>query len=409
MKSFPIAAILGLSLAVAACAARPARAESPGDIANPQAARRSFVADNADVLDATTERKLDDLINGVKSRTGAEIAVVTVKNLGGRSVEDFANQLLVSWKIGAKSKDNGVVLLAAIKERKIRIDAGFGAEADITDGQAGEIIRSVISPRFKAGDFNGGLYNGTLSIAKKLDTSLANSSPLAPSAPTNSSRGTSDSPFGVPDSSSLETPFERPQPNYDNYPASGGGLGGPLLLLIVLGGGGLLSWVWFSSRPPKCPKCKTAMALVPENEEDAFLTDIQQLEESLGGREWNVWRCPKDGYQEIMRHDKWLSSVSDCPRCGNRTATSTTQTLRYATQFHTGLEQTTHICHNPACRYSWTTQRVIARDVPVVIVSGGGGSSRSGGGGFGGSSGGSSGGGSFGGGSGGGGGATGSW
>ena len=78
------------------------------------------------------------------------------------------------------------------------------------------------------------------------------------------------------------------------------------------------------------------MNLVPESEEDAFLSDIQQLEESLGGREWNVWRCPQDGYQEIMKHDKWLSAVSNCQRCGNRTATSTTQTLRYATQFHTG-------------------------------------------------------------------------
>ena len=402
---FPVV-LLGASLGVAAGRALPARAESPDDIPNPQVARRSFVADNANVLDDATERKLDDLIKGVKSRTGAEIAVVTVRDLGGAKVQDFANQLFVKWGIGRKSVDDGVLLLAAIQDRKVWIEVGYGAESQLTDGQAGQIYRSIITPRFKAGDFNGGLYNGTLAIAQKLDSSLANLKPALPSNNTNPSTS-SDSPFSLPDSSSSQTPFENAQPSGD-YPSgggSGGGSGAPLILLLALGGGGALSWMWFSSRPPKCPKCKTAMNLVPESEEDAFLTDIQQLEESLGGREWNVWRCPQDNYQEIMKHDKWLSAVSDCPRCGNRTATSTTRTLRYATQFHTGLEQTTSICHNPSCRHQWTTERTIPRDVPVVVSSGGSSHSRS----SGGSSRSSSGGGSFGGGSSGGGGAGGSW
>lgn len=403
MQPIPIAVTLSLSLAVAAVGTRPARAESPESIPNPQAARRSWVADNANVLDDSTERKLDNLINGVKSRTGAEIAVVTVRNLGGMKVQDFANSLFNLWKIGDKKTDNGVLLLAAISERKLRLEVGDGA--GLSDGQVLAISRSVITPRFKQGDYNGGLYNGTLAIAKRLDPSLANVKPSEPSSP----RGSSDSPFSVPDNSSSRTPLERPQPSSDNYP-SGGNSGAPLLLIALMSGGGILTWIWFSSRPPRCPNCKTGMSLVPENEEDAFLTDIQQLEESLGGREWNVWRCPRDGYQEIMRHDKWLSAVSDCPQCGNRTATSITQTLSYANQFQSGLEQTNYVCHNPACRHQWATQRIIPRDVPVVIVSGGGGST---GGGFGGGSSGasdsSSGGGSFGGGYSSGGGGTDSW
>ena len=392
MKPIPVA-ILAVSLGVAACGARPARAESPDDIPNPQIARRSFVADNANVLDDATKRKLDDLIGGLKQRTGAEIAVVTVRDLGGATVEDFANQLFNLWGIGGKSQENGVLLLLSIGDRRQRTEIGDGAGALITDSASAQITRSFITPRLKAGDYNAALYDGTFAIAQKLDSSLANSKPASssnntrPSAPSTAS----DSPFSLPDSSSPQTPLENPPPSYESYPSNGGGgSSAPLILLLALGGGGALTWVWFSSRPPKCPKCKTAMSLVPENEEDAFLTDIQQLEESLGGREWNVWRCPKDGYQEIMKHDKWLSAVSNCPRCGNRTATSTTQTLRYATQFHTGLEQTTYICHNPACRHQWTTQRVIPRDVPVVIVSGGGsgrsssGGSSSGGGSFGG-------------------------
>ena len=166
------------------------------------------------------KRKLDDLIGGLKQRTGAEIAVVTVRNLGGATVEDFANQLFVKWGVGQKSKDDGVLLLAAIQDRKLRIEVGDGAEADITDGQTVQIIRSVISPRFKAGDYNGGLYNGTLAVAQKLDPSLAAAQPVAPtnnSVPgsiPDSPRGSSDSPFSLPNSSAPQTPFENPQPSY---------------------------------------------------------------------------------------------------------------------------------------------------------------------------------------------------
>ena len=402
MKSLFVMAILALGLGVAPSA----RAESPADVPNPQAARRSWVADNADVLDAQTERKLDDLINVVKQKTGAEIAVVTVRNLGGYSVEDFANALFNRWGVGRKSDDDGVLILAAIADRKLRIEIGDGAESTITDGQAGQIIREIIAPRFKAGDFDGGLYNGTLAVARKFDPALPQTSPQtqpksgSPRAPFNN-----DSPFRVPADDAATAPDDySATPGFGASPRPGSGGGLPLGWLVI-GGGVLLIGAFLvvrGARPPKCPRCNSEMALVPENEEDAFLTDIQQLEESMGGREWNVWRCPQDNYQTILSHDKWFSGISNCPRCGNHTATSQTQTLRYATQFHSGLEQITHICHNPHCRNHWTTQRTIPRVTPVVISGGGSGSRRS-------SSSRSSGGGSFGGGHSSGGGASGGW
>ena len=371
--------------AVALCLLAPsARAESPADVPNPQKARRSFVADNAEVLDAQTERKLDDLIGGVKRKTGAEIAVVTVRNLGGYSVEDFANLLFNRWGVGRKSDDDGVLILAAISDHKLRIEVGDGAEATITDGQAGQIIREIITPRFKAGDFDGGLYNGTLAVARKFDSTLQQTTPkstpktLPKTQPKSKSPGvpaTNNSPFGVPANDAPDDYSAAPNFGASPDSSSGSGSGGGLPLgWLVIGGGALLAGAFLvvrGARPPKCPRCNSEMALVPEGEEDAFLTDIQQLEESMGGREWNVWRCPQDGYQTILSHDKWFSSISDCPRCGNHTATSQTQTLQYATEFSNGLEQTTHICHNPHCRNSWTTQRIIPRVQPVVIVSSG--------------------------------------
>lgn len=385
MKPIPIIAFLSASLAVAAGSALPARAESPNDIPNPRVTKRSWVADNANVLSDATERKINDLLTPLYRKTGAEIAVVTVNSLDGMPIEDFSIDLFKRWKIGKKGKDNGMLILAAIKDRRMRIEVDYGWESQITDAQAKEITSTIIKPAFKRGDYNGGLYEGTYAVARRIDPSLpARSSGSV--APNPSSKGSgkksSNSPFGVPDDSPAQIPNQAPSYNSPDYsqPNSGGSAGGLLLMLLVLGGGGALTVVYLGSRPPRCPKCKTGMELVPENQEDPYLTDVQKLEESLGGREWNAWRCPRDGYIGIMSHDKWLSSVATCQRCQNRTATSTTQVLQYATEFHSGLEQTTSICHNPACHYSSTSERTIPRVMPVVIVTSGGNSGGFGGG-----------------------------
>ena len=385
-----------------------ARAESPDDIANPRAARRSWVADNAHVLNSQTVSRLDDLIVSLERETGDEISVVTVSNLGGLSVEEFANRLFNRWGIGKTNRNNGVLLLAAIDDRKMRIEVGDGLEAKLSDARAGYIIRSVIAPRFKAGDYDGGVLDGTRAIANRLENSFsapaatksapakigANSAPAkaktspksktAPKAKT-PVKGAPKAkppakvvPFQAPVSSG--SPFEVPSSGAvpagavatgAPYPTSNGGGwpgGAPLLLLALVGGGGLLGWVALSSRAPKCTRCGTGMELVPEGDEDAFLTEVQQLEEAMGGREWNVWRCPKDGFTTVQPHDKFFSAVSNCPRCRCHTATSQTQRVRTASEFHEGLEQTNHLCHNPRCQYQWMTQRTIPRIMPTPVM-----------------------------------------
>ena len=365
-----------------------ARAESPGDLANPRVSKRSWVNDHANVLDAQTERKINDLLTPLYRKTGAEVAVATVDNLGGMPIEDFSIDLARRWKIGQKGEDNGALLLVAVRDHKMRIETGYGADTPITDAQAKEITGTIIKPAFKSNDYNGGIYDGTYAIARRFDSALpARQTAQTPANSSRPSASTNNSPFQVPNESSpSDIPFGSP--NYGQpAPSSGGGGGALLLALLVLGGGGVIALSALGSRPPRCPRCKGAMELVPESQEDPYLTDVQQLEESLGGREWNVWRCPRDGYIALMPHDKWLSGVEVCQRCQNRTATSTTQTLQFATEFQNGLQQTAHFCHNPACRYAWTTEQIIPRQMPVVIVTGGG-HDHSHGGGFGGSSGG---------------------
>ena len=378
--------IYGLLLGLLCLWPVAARAEMPGDVPNPQKARRSWVADNAHVLSADNVRQLDKLIGGVKAKSGAEIAVVTVHSLGGYAVDDFANLLFNRWGVGRKNHDDGVLILAAIDDHKLRIEVGDGLESTLSDDTAAQIIASSIVPRFKANDYNGGLYNGTVAVARRIAPSLDSFGKVAPNLAKSKSKPQPKTkvkprPTAQARATARPVPFAGSAPN---FPPSGGGStsyqvpissapasGGSALLWLaaVVGGGGLMAAIYMGSRPPKCPRCQGALELVPEFEEDTFLTDVQQLEESMGGREWNVWRCPRDDYQTITPHDKWLSQICQCQSCGNRTATSNTRVLQTATELSTGLEETDYLCHNPACRYSWSTQHTIPRLTPTPVHS----------------------------------------
>ena len=124
-----------------------------------------YVTDLASVLDDATEAKLKATLSGVERETTAEVAVVTVKTLEGMTVDDYANRLFKEWGIGKKGKDNGVLVLVAPGERKIRIEVGYGLEPILPDGLAGNIIRNQALPEFRKGDFPGGITATVESVA----------------------------------------------------------------------------------------------------------------------------------------------------------------------------------------------------------------------------------------------------
>jgi uncharacterized protein len=126
---------------------------------------QGWVSDFAGILSDQTKSQLTALIIETEKATSAEIAVVTVASLEGTSVEEYAVRLFAAWGIGKKDKDNGVLLLVAPNERKVKIEVGYGLEPVITDGRAGEIIRETILPFFKAGDYNQGVLQGSMQLA----------------------------------------------------------------------------------------------------------------------------------------------------------------------------------------------------------------------------------------------------
>jgi len=127
------------------------------------------VVDNAEILSAATRSALADELEAHEQRTGNQIAVLTVPALGEDTIETFATKVFDQWKLGRKGKDNGVLLVIAPNEHRLRIEVGYGLEGTLTDVQASRIIRNVITPAFKAGDFDKGVRDGVETIVATLE------------------------------------------------------------------------------------------------------------------------------------------------------------------------------------------------------------------------------------------------
>jgi|WetSurMetagenome_2_1015567.scaffolds.fasta_scaffold11310_4 uncharacterized protein len=122
------------------------------------------VNDHAGLLTSETTVALEAMLKAHEDSTSNQVVVLTVTTLEGEEIEPFAIRVAETWKLGRKGKDNGVLLLVAKSERKVRIEVGRGLEGNLTDLTCGRIIRHEIVPRFKEGDYDGGIRAGTVSI-----------------------------------------------------------------------------------------------------------------------------------------------------------------------------------------------------------------------------------------------------
>ena len=124
-----------------------------------------WVDDFAGVIGSEYKEKLNALISELEEKTSAEIAVVTVTSISPYGEIEYARQLFDNWKPGKKGKDNGVLVLLSIRERRWRIETGYGIEGILPDGLCGEIGRNYMVPYFKEAKFDEGLYYGVVAIA----------------------------------------------------------------------------------------------------------------------------------------------------------------------------------------------------------------------------------------------------
>lgn len=122
------------------------------------------VVDTAGLLSPETAAELEALLKQHEAETSNQVVVLTVPSLEGEVLEEYSLKAAETWKLGQAGKDNGVLLLIAKNDRKLRIEVGYGLEGDLTDALCNRIIELEITPRFKQGDFDGGVRAGVDAI-----------------------------------------------------------------------------------------------------------------------------------------------------------------------------------------------------------------------------------------------------
>ncbi len=121
---------------------------------------KARVNDYANMLSPATRQQLESVLGSLEREDSTQLAVLTVGSLEGENLEQFSLRVVEKWQLGQKGSDNGALLLIAKNDRKIRIEVGYGLEGRLTDLICGRIIRDIITPQFRSGNFDQGVING---------------------------------------------------------------------------------------------------------------------------------------------------------------------------------------------------------------------------------------------------------
>ena len=155
------------------------------------------VVDAANIIDPATEAELTQKLEAFNQRTQRQFVVATVPSLDGYEISDYGYQLGRHWGLGDKERNDGVILLVAPNERKVRIEVGYGLEPVLTDGYSALIIQNTILPAFKAGDMPGGIVAGSDAIIKQLELPAEEAAKVAASAGTQAAASDEGFPVGL--------------------------------------------------------------------------------------------------------------------------------------------------------------------------------------------------------------------
>ena len=276
------------------------------------------IDDYAHLLSADDAAAVRGLLTDLKSAHGIEAVVVTINSIhdyatGDTTIEDFALHLFNTWGIGDSTRNDGVLVLVAVKDRAVRIQLGTSyGSGHSADMQA--VIDRYMLPDFKQGAYSRGIRSGVeAAIGKLTGEPIPESGGALSAAP--------------------PAATTTPDP-------------GLVFVLGVLGlagvGGGAAAIKHF--RPRRCAKCQRPMKRLDAAGATALLDKAQQTEQRIRSAKYEVWQCPACGANEIVRHEETVAGYSPCPKCEHNTLESKTLTLKPATTKHPGKEQLTRTC-----------------------------------------------------------------
>lgn len=362
-----------------------------------------FVSNPDGILSPQGEAEINRALRQVHAQTSAEFVVVTVDDLD-RDIDEFATALFRDWGLGKKDTNNGLLLLISKDSREMVFRTGGGVEGLLPDGLLGSIIRKEIAPRFREGDYDGGVLAGVNKVNEILLDPDAREEIMSRYANDATDDNVGEDLFifylylcafmaiisllmlgGALLGSRGKDRYAKYQAVNKIYPGvlfmSFIGLGMPLIALLPL----LFIRHRLRRGPHYCQKCGTAMQLIDEQHDNDFLSHAQDLEEQIGSIDYDVWVCPRDGETEIIPYVQRSSSYGECPVCHARTyKVVSDRIVRRPTTTHEGLRRITSRCIN--CGHEGDETRTIPREAPKVVIIPGGTGGSGGGGSFGGGS-----------------------
>ena len=127
-------------------------------------ALKGRVNDYAKIIRDSDEREIEEYLAGLEQACGAQIAVLTMPSLDGEDISSFGIKVADKWQLGDKEKDNGAILIVAYAEHDLRIETGDGLEGSLTDAKCGLILRNVVVPEFKNGNYSAGIKKGVMNM-----------------------------------------------------------------------------------------------------------------------------------------------------------------------------------------------------------------------------------------------------
>jgi len=394
-----------------------------------QSDAKVFTSDPDDLIDPASQSEIDRLLYNAKQQLSAEIFVVALESTGDVNLKSFATELFnytdnanpsKSWHIGNKEKDNGLLILLVLDQKKVTMETGYGLEGVLPDAICSRIIDNNMVPLMKEGQYGPGLLAGVQAVLKVLSDPAAAAEIYADPAVQRKAQWEQKKAmllnvfigyliltlivliFSIQSTSKKLKAVAGMEP-YEAYKVLNTAVTSYQILAFLFP----LTMVAFllfykkkassfRKKPRACPQCSKPLVLMSEKQEDAYLTAGQQSEEMVGSVDYDAWVCLDCGHRSFLSYTKAFTRYQPCPKCHFKTYAQTSDRI-VSSPTPISAGQGVHVftcanCGHEALKYY---------TIPMIIILP---SSRGGGGGgFGG------GGGGFGGGSSGGGGATGGW
>ena len=378
----------------------------------------AFVSNPDTILSSATEQQINALLSTLQTETSAEVAVVAVESIGEADIKQFATTLFEHWGIGKREKDNGLLILFVLDQRKISFETGYGMEGILPDAICKRIQLNYMIPEFKTGNYDEGMLQGINAICSILSSPEARDELWVQQETAQEDWGKVLRYYAITAllfslivfimiQSSIKS--TKAKPVYEQYRALSGYKGMLAVLSFIFPVFMLFLYIWIfirlkrlRNKPRKCDLCGTKMRKLSEEEDNRYLTPQENTEEKLQSVDYDVWLCDQCGNTKVYPYENRYTRYNTCPQCHAKAYSLDYDRILIApTPFSTGTGEKTYHCSH--CNFQKKTTYII----PMIIVASG--NNRRGGGGFGGFGGGGFSGGSFGGGRSGGGGATSGW